>query len=234
MNVRQVVSHGPLQNGVGGVSSGSEAGAASPARPGAPKPTKMAKINMGMSSMSKEDQALMAKKLQTFSKDGSANYNSFSPRAKNKTKKYAEPSEPESESEDEDNKKKSKFFKHTEKERDNERRKRRDERKKRHDDDEDFAPDADELAAASNDRKRKHDGGQDDSNWLKRRRREPSPAAQNTEEFVPVKVSRKIERKLGPRIQKIDPETLMESSNFQRFNRTLETIFDNCEEVRKR
>ena len=51
--------------------------------------------------------------------------------------------------------------------------------------------------------------------------------------FVPRKVSRKIERKVVARLQKVDPETLMESNNFQRFNKTMETVFDNAEEVNR-
>ena len=242
------VGSNSFQNGFSGVSSGSEAGV-SPARsaaghtgtaaanssdPNAIKINKM-KINMGLS---KEDQALMAAKLSNFNRDGSTNYNNFSPRAKNRAKKYAEPSgsESDSDSEAESSRKKSKFFKHTEKERDSERRRRRDERRRRDADDDDYVPTAaDEIGS---DRKRKYDDGDaaDDSSWLKRRRKDASPSlgasVENLDDFVPKKVSRKIERKLGPRIQKIDPETLMESSNFQRFNRTLETIFDQCEEVR--
>jgi cohesin loading factor subunit SCC2 len=69
---------------------------------------------------------------------------------------------------------------------------------------------------------------------VKRRRKgEAGPASPppDLDNYVPRKVSRKIERKLVPRLQKIDPETLMESNTFQRFNKTMETVFDNAEEV---
>ena len=169
----------------------------------------------------------MKKKLENL-KDNprpGVSYNSYSPRAQRDKSKYVEPSESEEEEEDEENKKKSKFFKHTEKERDNERKKRRDERRKVKDDD--FVPDED-----SSDRKRKHEDDDDENNWLKRRRKHERSPAPDLDNFVPKTTSRKIERKHAPRAQKIDPETLMESSNYQKFNRTLETIFDNSEEVK--
>lgn len=181
----------------------------------------MPKINLGLS---REDRELMKKKLENLKdpKPG-VSYNSYSPRAQ-RDKKYVEPSE-SSEEEEEDNKKKSKFFKHTEKERDNERKKRRDERKKVKDDD--FDPDED-----SSDRKRKHEDDDDENNWLKRRRKHERSPPPDLDNFVPKTTSRKIERKPVARTQKIDPETLMESSNYQKFNRTLESIFDNSEEVK--
>ena len=189
-----------------------------------PMQYKQPKINLGMS---KEDQALMTKKLETL-EPGS--YNSRSTR----NKKYAEIEESESESDDE-NKKKSKFFKHTEKERDDQRRQRREDRRKQRDDEEDYQPPADDGG-----RKRRHPSGEDnetdENNWLKRRKKEEEsssapPTASELDNYVPKKVFRKIERKLVQRAQKIDPDTIMESSNFQKFNRTLENIFDACEEV---
>jgi hypothetical protein len=80
------------------------------------------------------------------------------------------------------------------------------------------------------------DGGENEGLAKRRRRGDETSAASpppDLDNFVPKKVSRKIERKLVPRIQKIDPEMLMESNNFKRFNKTMETVFDNAEEVIK-
>ena len=71
---------------------------------------------------------------------------------------------------------------------------------------------------------------------MKRRRKDvngPASPPPDMDNFVPRKVSRKIERKVVARLQKVDPETLMESNNFQRFNKTMETVFDNAEEVNR-
>ena len=236
------VGHGNafVSNGVGGVSSGSEHGGASPAprsRAAAAAPAqqyRLPKINLGLSAA---DEALMKQKLQTLTAD-TANYSSFSPRAKKQSaaarSKYVERSGSESEGSEDDTKRRSKFFKHTEKERDQERRRRRDERRRVKDDDEDFEPDA---AEGVEDRKRKHgEDGEDENGWLKKRRRveEAGSPPPDLDNFVPKKVSRRLERKLVQKVQKIDPETLMESANYQRFNRILETIFDQVEEVRAR
>ena len=182
------------------------------------------KINLGMS---KADMALMNKKLETMDKN---DYGSYSPRAQRKKSKYAEIDGSESESEDEDKKKKSKFFKHTEKERDDDRRKRREERQHQRENDDDYQPEE------GGSRKRHHSSDNEtESNWLKRRKKEEEESTeqkpQDLDNYVPKKVFRKIERKFVTRTQKIDPDTIMESSNYQKFNRTLENIFDAVEEV---
>ena len=149
-------------------------------------------------------------------------YNNFSPRAQRKKEaKYSEvPSSSES-SDDEDGgspkKSKSKFFKASEKARDDERRSRKDERRKRKLD-EDYVP---EAAAEG--------GGE---SWRhKRRRRDDdedeyddgpkSPEQGPDVPFMPKVVSRKIERKLGIKLAKIDPESLMESNTYQRCVKTI-------------
>jgi len=160
---------------------------------------------------------------------------------------------------DEEQRNKSKFFKHTEKERGNERRRRRDERRRRHnnrhddkpggsggdgdddDGDEDYAPDEVEANATDRRSKRKHDGGDPDTSWLKRRRKDDNNvggdvndrvSAVDLDTFVPRAVSRKIERKPAVTKQlKIDPEQLMESSNYKKFTKVMELVFDNAEEV---
>lgn len=42
---------------------------------------------------------------------------------------------------------------------------------------------------------------------------------------------RKVERKLVPVIEKLSVEELMETNTYQRFNKTLEKIFNNTEDV---
>ena len=49
--------------------------------------------------------------------------------------------------------------------------------------------------------------------------------------FVPKKATRKVERKLIPMLAKISADELMDSNMFQRFNKTVELIFENMEEV---
>ena len=183
----------------------------------------------------------MTKKLESLDKN-----DINSPRSqRSRSNKYAELSDSESGSEDDEKKKRSKFFKHTEKERDDERRKRREERRRARDEGDDYQPDDNAVDGGEemmNSRKRRHPGDDDgatensqESNWLKRRKREEEAAsvepAQDFDNYVPKKVFRKIERKLVPRIQKIDPETIMESSNFQKFNRTMEGIFELVEDI---
>ena len=84
-------------------------------------------FKIDVAKRSKEDEALMQKSLKEFKVGSTPSYNSFSPRARRKEQsKYKERSDSES-SEDEDGnpKVKSKFFKHTEKERNDERQKQK-------------------------------------------------------------------------------------------------------------
>ena len=70
--------------------------------------------------------------------------------------------------------------------------------------------------------------------WLKRRKLEEGnfvAEAPDMDNFVPKKVTKKIERKLLPMVRKMDAEELMESNNFKRFSKTIEAIFDAVEEV---
>ncbi len=214
---------------------------------GAGNSFKIPKININ--KLSAEDQALMQRSIKAFAKEKQGGRL----RGGSNRAKYVEPTSSSSESENDDDndkatssnsKAKSKFFKHTEKERDEERRRQKDERRRQRrrmaeDDDDDYE---EEDGGGGGNRKRKAaaDDSDDESEGLAKRRRrgdEPSGAASpppDLDNFVPKKVSRKIERKLVPRIQKIDPEMLMESNNFKRFNKTMETVFDNAEEVIKR
>ena len=67
----------------------------------------------------------------------------------------------------------------------------------------------------------------------KRRRKEdtPEPEEDVLKPFVPKKVTRKVERKLIPMIMKINPEDLNDTGTFSRFNKTVDLIFDNMEDV---
>jgi hypothetical protein len=207
---------------------------------------KIPKININ--KLSAEDQALMQRSIKAFAKEKQGGRL----RGGNNRAKYVEPTSSSSESDNDDDsndkatssssKAKSKFFKHTEKERDEERRRQKDERRRQRrrmaeDDDDDYEAEDDGGGGGSRKRKAAADDSDDESEGLAKRRRrgdEPSAASPppDLDNFVPKKVSRKIERKLVPRIQKIDPEMLMESNNFKRFNKTMETVFDNAEEVR--
>jgi len=183
-----------------------------------------------MSKLSREDEKLMQRSLSDLKVTSYNNIHS-SPRMQRKTQesKYKDRSDSES-SEDEDGapKKKSKFFKHTENERNQERESRKADRRRRREDEDDYNPEADM-------RKRRHsDSDDDDSSWLKKRKMEEDnnvPSPPDMANFVPKKVTKKIERKLLPMQRKMDAEELMESNNFKRFSRTIEAIFDAVEEV---
>ena len=187
-------------------------------------------FHVNMNKLSKEDEALMKKSLSDLKVSTYNNIHS-SPRNQRKREdnKYKDRSDSES-SEDEDGepKKKSKFFKHTEKERHDEKESRRADRRRRKDDDDEYNPGED-------DRKRRHsDSGDDESEWLKRRKLEEGnfvAERPDMDNFVPKKVTKKIERKLLPMVRKMDAEELMESNNFKRFSKTIEAIFDAVEEV---
>ena len=49
--------------------------------------------------------------------------------------------------------------------------------------------------------------------------------------FVPKKVTRKVKRNFAPVLMKINADDLLDSNMFQRFNKTVELIFDNMEDV---
>jgi len=201
-----------------------------------PKPSSGVNKNfkIDVNTLSKADQALMQKSLKELKFGEGASYNNFSPRARKKDKTYKDRSDSES-SEDEDGnpKPKSKFFKHTEKERLEEKQKRKEERKKRHEEGDDYDPSDDNRG-----RKRRHDddsdSDQNDDSWLKRRRvNEPESSAppSNLDNFVPKKVTRKVEKKYLPEARKLDSEEILESTNFVKFSRTMELIFETAEEV---
>lgn len=49
--------------------------------------------------------------------------------------------------------------------------------------------------------------------------------------IVPKTKLRKVERKLVPVLEKLSVEELMETNTYQRFNRSIERIFNNTEDV---
>ena len=198
-------------------------------------PTKDFKVNINH-KLSKEDQNLMQKRLNELKFGENASYNNFSPRARKKDPTYKDRSDSESSEDEEGNpKSKSKFFKHTERERKEEKQKRKEERRrKKGDEGEDYDP-----SEEGRGRKRRHgeesDSGEDDDSWLKRRRindpdDSPEPAT-DIDNFVPKKVTRKLEKKYLPQATKMDTDEIMESSNFLKFNKTMELIFETAEEV---
>ena len=168
---------------------------------------KVAQIKLNR--LSKDDQEMMQKSIKAFANE---NPNKAEDMGVNerapvvlKIKKQAESDDDEDE---EVKKSKNKFFKASEKERDEKQR----ELRKRKAEDIQFV-DVEMLG--------------------KRRKAEPEEPEEEVEEkaFVPKKVTRKVERKLIPMLMKINAEELMDSNMFQRFNKTVELIFENMEEV---
>lgn len=182
----------------------------------------MIKLNM----LNAEAAELMAKSVKDYNKLNSDQvkmeeqgvYDSFTPRSqRSKHAKVVDMGSSDSEEDESietgDKKPKNKFFKATEKERDDEKKRLREFRKRKVVDD-DFQP----------------SGGEEQ--FGKRRRKEATPPPASPESFVPKKVTRTLERKLIPIIPKINADDLMEDSNtFLRFNKTVELIFDNMEDV---
>ena len=77
---------------------------------------------------------------------------------------------------------------------------------------------------------------EDESNGvmsLGKRRREatPEPVEEELKPFVPKKVSRKVERKLVIGLMKITQDDLGETGTFGRFNKTVDLIFENMEDI---
>jgi len=200
-------------------------------------------FKVDINKLSKEDEALMQKSLKELKVGGSStstSYNNFSPRARKKEQsKYKDRSDSES-SEDEDGhpKLKSKFFKHTEKERKEKRKKGRNAEEDEYNPGEDLKNVSDIRGGRKRRRGDESEGSsnEDDesASWLKKRKRNdsgPSSPPPDMDNYVPKKVTKKVERKVLPVARKLDTEELMESNNFKRFNKTMEAIFDAAEEV---
>eukprot|EP00090_Calanus_glacialis_P019633 TRINITY_DN3012_c0_g1_i1.p1 TRINITY_DN3012_c0_g1~~TRINITY_DN3012_c0_g1_i1.p1 ORF type:complete len:2150 (+),score=766.00 TRINITY_DN3012_c0_g1_i1:196-6645(+) len=209
-------------------------------------------FKVDVAKLSKEDEALMQKSLKEFKVGGSTtSYNNFSPRARKKDQsRYKERSDSESSEDDEGNPKmKSKFFKHTEKERNDEKQKHKEQKRSRRGrgggEEDEYNPGEDlknvsDIRGGKKRRRREESEGsseeedEESASWLKKRKRNdsgPSSPPPDLDNYVPKKVTKKIERKVLPIARKLDTEELMESSNFKRFNKTMEAIFDTAEEV---
>ena len=167
-----------------------------------------------LNKLSKEDEELMQKSLKAFAKEKPQRAQDLGvtgQRARRRELKYSDGSGSDSDETDEPKKLKSKFFRATEKDREEEKRRMKDER-----------------------RKRRAEEGADDSGVVgKRRRKDASPLPGEEEDelkpFVPIKKTKKVARSLIPMINKIDANEQV--GTFLRFNKAVELIFDNMEEV---
>ncbi|XP_046684148.1 LOW QUALITY PROTEIN: nipped-B-like protein [Homalodisca vitripennis] len=161
-----------------------------------------------------EDQALLQRSLKEFTEKSPSLAKEMGLTRNHKRPRI------ESESESEDEPRKTKYFKARDKEREIQRRKEKDQRKKT-DNDEDYV-----------------DGAKHWSANAKRRRTlrytEPEPVEdENSDDssHVPKTKLRKVERKLVPVLEKLSVEELMETNTYQKFNRSIEKIFNNTDDV---
>ncbi|KAK7086913.1 hypothetical protein SK128_008836 [Halocaridina rubra] len=150
-------------------------------------------------------------------------------------RKYREVSS-ESESEEEDKRKPNKYFKNREREREEKKKKDKADRKRNrtYSNDDDYDPDQE--------KKRRKKGGRDSSEDEESEYEEgetkvrsksggggapiPAPGAKK-----PSYTQKRLERKLVPQTEKLTPEEMMETGVYQRFNRAIEKIFDNTEDL---
>ncbi|XP_042215621.1 nipped-B-like protein isoform X2 [Homarus americanus] len=146
--------------------------------------------------------------------------------------KYKEVSS-DSESEDEDKKKPNKYFKNREKEREEKKKKDKADRKRNR-----IQSDEDDYDPEQETKRRRKGGYQDDEEDERdedsdcegsgrgNKRSAPAPA-------LPRKsyTNKRIERKLVAQTEKLTAEELMETGVYQRFNRAVEKIFDNTEDL---
>ncbi|XP_050736968.1 nipped-B-like protein isoform X1 [Eriocheir sinensis] len=188
----------------------------------------------GVSSNVKTDRHVDSSKNSSSTSAGSSSRRS---RGSREASKYKEMSS-DSESEEEDKKKPNKYFKNREKEREEKRRKDKADRKRNR-----ANSDEDEYNPAQEAKKRRKGDIQDDDEdegddsdyegaavpapkQTQSNRRAP-PAAIPKKSYT----NKRIERKLMAHTEKLSPEELMESGVYQRFNRAVEKIFDNTEDL---
>ncbi|XP_039299042.1 nipped-B-like protein [Nilaparvata lugens] len=127
-----------------------------------------------------------------------------------------------SESDEDEPRSKNKYFKNREREREMLRKKEKDQKKKNNKD-EDYSPDEFDVSLSERIKKRKRNNRVPAMN--------EDSACPNEEISVPKTKLRKLERKLVPVLEKLSIEELMETNTYQRFNRTIEKIFDNIEDL---
>ena len=173
-----------------------------------------------LNKLSKEAEEMMKQSLNSFNRQHGQDkskaeemgvYDGYTTRSQRSLRSRTTEGDVESESDSDSEsprKARNKFFKASEKEREEEKRKNKGKRKL---EDGDFEPQI----------------------FGKRRRREPTPdAPASPKPFVPKKVTRTIQRNLIPMIPKINVEEYMEEDNtFKRFNKTVDLIFENMEEI---
>ncbi|XP_076056049.1 nipped-B-like protein A isoform X2 [Oratosquilla oratoria] len=142
------------------------------------------------------------------------------------SRKYKEVSS-ESESED-DKKKPAKYFKNREKEREEKRKKDKADRKRHRTyyDDDDYDPTQTKKKRKGDEESGEEEAYEEDS------ADEPAPREQQVKRpLKKVYNNKRIERKLVPITEKLTSEELMETNTYQRFNRAIERIFDNTEDL---
>ena len=93
------------------------------------------------------------------------------------------------------------------------------------------ASEAQRIEELQRKRKAEDNTGAPENFGKRRRQKSPSPEKEELKPFVPKKVTRRIEKKLAPMLVKIDAEELMDSNMFVRFNKTVDLIFENMEDV---
>ena len=181
-----------------------------------PKNNTTLKPMLKLNKLSKEDEELMQKSLKAFAKENPQRAKDMGVigggRARRRELKYSDgESDSDSDETDEPKKLKSKFFRATEKDREEEKRRQKEER-----------------------RKRRAEESVEDSGVVGKRRRkdyasDPEDEGDELKPFVPKKRTKKVERSLIPMISKIDMNDHV--GTFTRFNKAVELIFDNMEEV---
>ncbi|XP_042884604.1 nipped-B-like protein isoform X2 [Penaeus japonicus] len=155
---------------------------------------------------------------------------SRSSRGQRDAKKYREVSS-DSESSEEDKKKPNKYFKNREKEREEKKKKDKADRKRNRvqSDEEDYNPDQESKRR----KKGAHDLSEDDESEYEETESSKGPkrAAPAALQKKPSYTNKRLERKLVPQTEKLTAEELMETGVYQRFNRAVEKIFDNTEDL---
>ncbi|XP_068082252.1 nipped-B-like protein isoform X2 [Anabrus simplex] len=188
-----------------------------------------------LNRLSAEDQALMQRSLRAFAEKSPSLASKLGLTANNKRitqTKHLKILDSGSESEDEP-KNKSKYFKAREKEREIQRQRDKEERKRVSSScDENYFPGNStsncDTSLSERIKKRKRNTPNH-----KQEDADDSASNANSEDttFVPKTKLRKVERKLVPVLEKLSNEELMETNTYQRFNRSIEIIFENTEDL---
>ncbi|XP_073999685.1 nipped-B cohesin loading factor [Rhodnius prolixus] len=184
-------------------------GNAEPKELAAPSPNlRVSRPVVMLNRLTTEDQVLMQKSLKAFAEK--------SPSLANKLGITNKLEEVESDS-DEEPKNKSKYFKAREKERELQRKKEKVSLKASEDD----------KSSEKYDRSKRRKKSTRSSESLDRSKEEEKP----NEQDLPKPKLRKVERRIIPTAEKLSVEELMETNTYQRFNRSMEKIFEDVEDV---